>query len=738
MPKPTIFIFCLFTLLVSTLQPVKADSNTTSISQYMLTEEAMMLRGANGEYSISIPISNRIKPQSAILDLMFTNSNVLKANRSQLSVYVNDYVVGQVKLDPINHTTRAKFQIDREYLKQGYNKLTFKAAQHYTDSQCEDWAAPELWTQIDAAKSTFTLNYKNIEVTTKLSALNELINDLVGQYSLTLLRGDTAISDNYLYWGAITSQAVKLRLKYVPLQLEEKTISATGDNSEHFAIAASALTNDAILIGTKAQIAQLIPEKIGKAIQGPYLGIFAQDHDNTHFILVVSGNTDEQVTAAAQSLALLNARFPDQQQSVLQMPVLPSEPSLFAPDTVIPRHTYQFSQLDYQNNLTVSRHATLKLYLPADLYSTEESLVKLNLDLAYGAAMRQDSVINIELNDTFIDAIHLKDPNGAHYWNYQISLPLRSFRAGLNRLQFNAVLTPSESGECRYAQRENLIATIYPDSTIQFPDAGYVAQLPDLKLFARSSFPLAQNTSAKNTAFKLLDTSSDSIAAAWHLIAMMANLQRVPIFDIKITQGDVPVADNIALIGKVSGIARAGKIFDSAPVKLGETNQFPYPYKEEQKMPEQSFPEWLNEILFSDISRPAPVEIDKANVVLTQTGGLGDEFLLMSYPNPVGNGVVLALLGKDGNHLNHGVNLLVSPPLWNQVQGNVFVWDTLKHFQWQQQGDTFTLGEDNLRLTLAMHFSNHPWQWLAVLAVLLLVTAWLTHQMLNKYQRSKH
>ena len=366
-------------------------------------------------------------------------------------------------------------------------------------------------------------------------------------------------------------------------------------------------------------------------------------------------------------------------------------------------------------------------------------MVTLNLNLSYGAAMRQDSVINLKLNDTFIYAIHLKEPDGAHYQNYQITLPLRSFRAGLNTLKFNAELIPSESGECTYVQNRNLIATIYPDSTISIPDAGHVAQLPDLKLFTRTGFPLAQNASAKGTVFKLLDTSSDTVTAAWQLIAITVNQLRTPIFDINITQGDIPpTADNIALIGKLSGIARTGKIFDTAPVKLGENNRFPYAFKEQQTAAEQSILEWLEQTLFGNTAKPETVEISKANIALNQSGGLGDEYLLMSYPNPDGNGVVLALLSSDGNNLNHGLSLLASPSLWDQVQGNIFVWDTLKRFHWQQDGDTITLGDDNLRLTLTMHFSNHPWQWLLVIAMLLLVTAWATHKLLNKYQRSKH
>lgn len=739
MPKFTFIIWFLASFIMSIAQPVNADSSTMPLSQYMLNDEAMMLRHTDGEYSISIPISDRIVPQSATLNLVLTNSNVLKGNRSQVAVYVNDYVIGQIRLDPVNHYTQAKLQIEPEYLKHGYNKITFKAAQHYTDSHCEDWSAPELWTQIDASKSTFTLNYQRAPITEKLSALDQLINDRVGRYALTILRGeDMAVTDQYLYWGALISQAVKLRLQYVPLQLEEKTLTPYGDNAEHFAIPPSALTNDAILVGTKAQLAKLIPAALSEAIQGPYLGIFAQDHDKTRFILLISGLNDEQVSAAAQSFALLKGLLPDEQQSVLQPPRLPSEPTLLAPQTIVAGHSYQFAQLNYQDHLSDQHSAVLELNLPADFYATEESMVTLNLDLAYGAAMRQDSVINLELNDIFVHAIHLKESNGAYYRNYQITLPLRSFRPGPNRLEFNAELTPSEFGECTYVQRNNLIVAIYPQSTISFPDAGHVAQLPDLKLFANTGFPLVNHASAAHTVFKLLDTSSDSIAAAWQLIATLAYQQKTPILDIHITQGDISAADNVALIGKASGLDRLGDILDAAPVKLKQPHVFPYPYKERQTASEQSWLAWLGGVLFEEQPKPEPVTIDRANVTLSQTGGLGEQFLLMSYPHPAGRGVVLALLSNDTNNLNGGLNLLLSPVLWSQMQGNVFIWDAHKRFQWQQAGDTITLTDDSLRLELIMHFSAHPWQWLALVGLLLLVTAWVTHKLLIQYQRSKH
>lgn len=741
------YIFILVFFLTSNVvigQTEKTLIKSWPLSHFMTSNEQIVIRNASGTYELNFPVSDRIKPISAVLDLTLTNSNVLKNNRSQVVIYVNDYLIGQIKLDPINNTTKVIYQIAPEYIIQGYNKITFKAAQHYTDSECEDWSAPELWTQFDAVKSSLTLNYQNLPIAEKLSKLNSLINDRLEHYSLTIIRGDKAVSDDYLYWGSIIAQGVKLRLKYVPLKLEESymesTVSVEGNTGiGQFKIDMDQLNNDAVIVGNKDQIKQLLPDHVAQAIEGPYLGLF-QQHPNTHqFILVISGQTDDEVKSAVQSFALLNASFPDAQQTVINALNFPVAEPLLPDKSIIPGNTYTFSSLDFYNQFMdiQSSEARLEFRLPADLYSTEETLVKLNLNLAYGAAMRKDSVINISLNNGFVHAIQLKEESGAHYRNYQISVPLRNFKPGLNTLTFKSVLTPSEYGECAFVQRENLLANVYEDSTLSFPETGRVANLPDLKLLERTGFPLLNNASGDNTVFKMLDTSSDSIASAWYLIAQLVSYQGTPVFDLNITQSDNYDKKNIALIGKISA-KNIPPILDGAPVKLGKTNLFPYRFKERQLAQNESLIERFERVLFDNNMINKPVATERENVVISQTAGLGNSFLMMSYLSQKRDGVVLALLSEGSTELYSGLTELFSTGLWSQVQGNIFVWDKNGKFHWERQGESIMSGDDSLKMTWIMHFSKYPWQWLGLIFSILLFTAWLIHKFLSRYKKATH
>ena len=590
-----------------------------------------------------------------------------------------------------------------------------------------------------------TLNYENRPVNAKLSELNSLINDSLDNYSLSILRADEAISDDYLYWGAVVAQSVQLRLKYVPMKLDEQRVTpyhALEDSVKSFGrfnLNPEQLKHDAILLGTKEQLGQLISTEISQAIKGAYLGVFQQDHDKEHFILVISGNTNQEVKTAVQAFALLTATFPDAQQTVIDRALFPDTIATYPHKSIIPDHTYQFAQLGFANKSldAANSEAKLDIRIPADLYGTEDNVVKINLNLAYGAGMRKDSVINISLNGLFNRAIQLKEAEGAQYRNYQITIPLRSFNPGLNTLKFSTVLTPSEYGKCAYVQRENLLVSIYEDSTITFPDVGRGVALPDLQLLERTSFPLIKNGSAKETVFKLLDNSSDSITAAWHFIAKLSTYFEMSAFDLNITQGEVSAKKNIVLIGKLSLDNQS--LLEGSPVKLGVLNQFPYQFKEQHQKKEEHFWAWLDRVVMDRNSPPLSTTVKAENVPVAQTAGLGEKFLMMSYQSPGDqDSIVLALLSEKGNSLSSGVSTLFSSQLWSQLKGNIFIWDNQEKFYSQQEGDTFLTGHGNIRLNMIMYFSKHPWLWVALILSMLILIAWLIHKLLTKHKKQSH
>ncbi len=715
------------------------------INHFMTSNEPVLLNNASNAYNLSFPVSDRVTPVSLHLNLQLYNSNKLKAERSQLVVYINDYYVKQVTLDPVNSTQNVKFAIAPEYLVNGYNRLTFKVAQHYTDEQCEDWAAPELWTQIDSVKTVLTLRYRTKNAETSLARLNTLLNDRLGDYNISFLRADKAVTNEYLYWGAVAAQGVKLRLGYVPMHIEEQWVIPyqwpikTKPANAKFNIDPETLKQDAILLGTRQQLQNLVAPEILAEIKGAYLGLFQQDVKKQNFILVASGLDEQQVSNAVKAFSLMRNLFPDGHQTIIKDIHFPPKEDLLPLQTIVSGQNYLFSQLGFVSQVMDASHERVKLdfRLPADLYSTENAMVTLRLNLTYGAAIRKDSVINLLLNGVFNHAIRLKEIDGAHYGNYQIKIPLRDFNPGLNTLTFDAVLTPSEYGKCTFVQRRNLKVTLYQDSMISFPMAGQAVSLPDLRLLRQAGYPVVKNGKADNTYIQLLDQSSDTIQTAWHFVARMAVFSQTPLFDMQIgLGGQKGKRRNLVLIGSDSGNA---EVFTDAPMTLGQWNRFPYQYKETYHKPEEPWLRWLERVVFKDNILPL-ANFDKSeNIEITQSGGLGKQFLLMSYPSKIKkDGVVLALLTEKENSLYSGFTTLLFSGLWERMWGDIFIWDTRKQFYSAREGSTFIVGQNNINLDLIMHFSRHPWQWTLIVVSLLVLISGVIYKLLVRYKQTIH
>ena len=720
-------------------------SKTWSINHFMTNNEPIVLNNVSNSYSLSFPVSDRVTPVSLELNLKLYYSNKLKANRSQFVVYVNDYYVKQISLNTNNSGQLVKIPIAAEYLINGYNRLTFKVAQHHTDDQCEDWTAPELWTRVDSVKTTISLYFQHKKAATSLARLNTLINDKMGNYSISFLRPESTISDEYLYWGAIAAQGVKLRLNYVSMELNEQFITPYQWHEEpnravsNFNIDPVLLKHDAVLFGTKDQLRNLVAPEILAEIKEAYLGLFQQDINKQNFILVVSGLDTQQVNRAVKAFSLMRAPFPDAAHTLIKKINFPIKDALLPGKSIVPGQTYAFSQLGYTSQRMNFGNGKVKfdIRLPEDLYSTEDAMVTLHLNLAYGAAMRQDSVINVSLNGLFNHAIRLKEADGAHYRDYQIVIPLRNFKPGMNTLVFDAVLTPSEYGECTFIQRKNLIATLFQDSLISFPEAGRAVTLPDLQLLGQTGYPFVHAGSSANTYIELLDHSSDTIQTAWHFIAWLATFSQTPLLDIQIGQDrQTGNRGNVVFIGKKH---LDPEINTNAPVDVRQWNRFSYPYKETQHKPENSWLRWIEGAIFNKDNLPLTSVIEPEKVELIQSGGLGNQFLLMSYPSDIAiEGVTLALLSEMENSLYSGLTTLFSSGLTKQLQGNFFIWDKQKQFYANREGDTFVLGDNTINLSMMMHFSRHPWQWALIIIITLFLITWVTYVLLVQFKQSVH
>ncbi len=726
--------------------PDETLRHTYSLAKFLPWQEPISLRNISGVYELSFPLADRFSVNSAKLHLELTNSNALIQSRSQLTVRLNKTVVAQIKLDPDNPRTFADIVLPTDKLIVGYNQLRFAAAQHYTEDECEVPDAPELWTEVDPIKSQLAFDVSPRSKTPTLASIPYYIDDKLPAYTIKILRPQTEFKTQDLEWGALIAQGVALRLQHVPFEIEQGVADITESLNAVPGVAVDHLSGaglDTVIVGKHADIEAYLDREISERISGPYLGIFPLKSDTRRFLLVVSGVNDAEVAVAAKTFASITFPFPDTADTLIKKFEQPTPKAYQLAGLIQPDTTYSFAQLGlHTTSISEGQDSAihLALKLPPDLYAREDSEVVLQLHLAYGAAMRRDSTLNISLNGVFQQAIHLHQINGAHYQGYRMVLPLRSFQPGDNTLAFHPVLTPLETGECLYRQNKNLVFSLFDDSTIFFPPADHYVQLPDLKLFERTGFPFSRVADGSETGVQLLDKSPQSVLAAWQITAKLAQLSGLPLY--RASLSFQPIRKDLHLVVIGDGQAMQAELSAGAPIALDAAeNQFVYPLQSSSTRETTPFWEQWLATLLGEPATKGPTKMQAKSLWSVQTGGLGDYALAMAYQSPLhSDRMILAITHQQQPETFYQrIKTLVAPEVWSQLQGDIVVWkDDFNSLVWQQSDAEFFVGETTQRSKLAYYFSRHPLGWVVFVMVLLLLFAWLTHVLLNRFKNKHH
>nr|WP_281352064.1 cellulose biosynthesis cyclic di-GMP-binding regulatory protein BcsB [Caldichromatium japonicum] len=172
----------------------------------------------------------------------------------------------------------------------------------------------------------------------------------------------------------------------------------------------------------------------------------------------------------------------------------------------------------------------LRFWVQPGLYVEGLQDAILRLNFSYGAGFRRDSLLNVLINGLFVRAIPLNEPSGATLLDYKLRIPAGMLRSGPNQLEILPMLVPAETGWCQLCQAENLLLTVYGDSTLELPPMTQFARLPDLELWARTGFLSLRDPEGSGLAAQVVDASPDAAGAAWTLLARLAQISGLPLY----------------------------------------------------------------------------------------------------------------------------------------------------------------------------------------------------------------
>jgi cellulose synthase operon protein B len=720
--------------------PIARPQGAIALSHLYPQPGPVRLTGDTASFDLSIPLAATVVVQEASVELHYTNSIALRTGRSVMSIRLNDATLAQVALDPAQPVGVVTVNLPAELWHPGYNKLTVDVTQHYTD-QCEDPGAPELWTEVDLFHSRLHYKIAPLPKPYLLSDLDSIFSPGLGGQSQVLLLTAPATTADQLRSEALpyVAQALALRRRYAPLTVEQATWTEGAQGNLSYLPNSAPADVLHVLVGTPDELARVLPKSALPTIDGP--NVLLDSIGGGRARLIITGRTPDEVITAAHNLAVLQDTLTPAAQALFPAGQRPTQAMPLGGRSVLRGNvTYSFNDLGTPTTTIYGagiQRVSVALPLAADYYTQENAQADLSINFAYSAAMGAGSVMNILLNDEFIQGIFFDITAGERFTSYLLHIPVRFLRPGMNTLDFQFATHPYRVGAaCTSQKADYLFAQILGTSTIHLPEAGHAAVLPDLARFAAAGFPFVSNA---GTAAGTIYIASPALGgSALTLIGKLAQTVRGPVSGWKVVVG---LPDNIT--GQAIVLATTDRLSPDYYVNLStaiaNTKRWPYRALEDLRTVSSQPHLTLGNLWSAVLGRKTLANPFPPQESLTQRSSLGDLGVAFALRNPHGAaGDTLMVVTADADaQLADRVRALVQPEVWSQLKGDLVAWrqpntpvftmDVAQHYE---------VGKEDPWLLLRLTVSNNPLPWIAGAAAAAAVATATAFLLLRRRKRN--
>jgi len=697
----------------------------------------IVLRQSEATYPLDVPVSYRVNPSAIRVHLVFTNSNALLKGRSQLRLRWNGGVFAQAPLDPAYPDGAIDVQVPLELVKSGMNTLAVEVSQHYL-SECEDPGSPELWTMVDMDASYIELEGAMRPLQPTLRAFDNLLAS-VDWDDLHLTMVPMSKSPDHLHAGALLAESIANRAGRQTVIIESDELGQT--------VGSTSVGHDLVVFGTYQEAARLMgPLDIKDGAKGHIL-VRARQNDPGHFLLAVLGRTSADLVKAASAFAWATLPLSDEASMDVfdvQVPEAMAYSSLHA---VQEGREYNFADLGFQTTTMkgLQDKTTVTLWLPPDLFSKNHSQVEMRLHFSYGAALRPDSVLNIYHNGQFLRGISLSDPRGLLVRDYRIWIPLYAFRPGLNEFRFESRMHANTGTNCTTGNTDNLLLTLFDDSTFTIPDTSHYVAMPDFNYLVNTGYPYLGDL-GDTPVIQIPNLSPKMLSSAWTLAARLGQLKGSPIQNLTVSD-QAGRAINIIRLDTFANVDDA--IWKAAPVNLGRNGFINHPSLANPSVLGHEPLTWrkkLNMLLSGSEYESGEVGARYHSVGIQQSFSLKNQGALMQFENPKADGGTMTLIVSDSeDQLADAVRHLVQ--LWPQMQdshGDLLLWGTSvekgKPDFWSGEvgSNVYHIGNMPYLERITYFAIQYPVFLLIVLVLMFLFMVVLTRALLIMYRHQTH
>jgi len=537
-----------------------------------------ILRGRFTAHFVTLPIPDRFDVKKMTVEVLYTPSLVLYEARSTISVIANQGIVKQFPLNEKRFKDSGKVKIRTSVpvdLLKDYNQIGVQIIQHYSkgvSEAVEDTTAPELWSQIDLQNSYIVMDFKLRPFEEKISSISKFMFDPknILKDSVNFVFPKKPTDDDFYHYAFMANQIGNI-LKFRDIDFSVTTKPLKNKNN--------------ILIMKRDDVKKVLKDfanfkDLDKKISGN-INLIRNPKRADKGFLIITSKTEKELLKGLYRLVNRDLFFLEEQNiKVFDIDIPAKSEPFSAPGFIKTGEKILFSDLGYKTK-TFAGETADPLYLHFKMYPTiefkREDSIEATLNIIHGSIIRDDSAINIYLNNILAYQVKTKDDND----NQQLSavsaqrfefskksiIPAKLLFKGSNALKIAFSMVPIDGPALVRFNNEILKLTLRDDSWLYFPKGKTEIELPNLKYAADLAFPFSIYPDLQRTGILITDFDSRTIAAAMYVAFYLGKVIDYPAYHLTMTANINKVINkDIISIGKQ--IPMYSLLYKNAPIRF--------------------------------------------------------------------------------------------------------------------------------------------------------------------------
>lgn len=663
---------------------------------------AIKLRGVDGLRTLSIPVRADEVVVSAKLYLVYDFSPSIRPDLSSLKVSVNSKVA-MLEPMPGGNTMGVKREVNLNpaAFNDNNNYLNFDF-QGIGGGVCPDPFAPSVWLTI-SEESLLVLTLAPSGTVYNLRDLPAPFfdNRVYSQLNLPFVFGATPSFGTLKAAGVVAS--------WFGMQ--------AGNRGAQFPVSLNALPDgDAVVFIQGGETIDGV-----KGAKTSTVSLQPHPTNPNAKLLVFTGTSDEEITRAANSVALAAPTLSGQMVTLTKETDAQPRKPYDAPAWIPTDRPVRFGELAKLEELRVQAYyppvIRLNYRVSPDLFTWRTAGAPLKLKYrATRLPLHQNSSLNISANENFIQAFALneidKKTNAANPQNLpatansgvrEESLFIPPYATtGRDQFQFAYYFDITRLGlsgtDCPYMPPNNLQGAIDPESTVDFSSFPHYAALPNLGYFANIGFPYTRMADLSESAVVLPERpNADELGIFLTVMGKMGESTGYPVIrHAVVAPPDIgKVSDkDLIVIGSAGSQSLMTKWVDSLPIAIVDG---------ERKVRKVNN-HWLPTYRWEQQDVQA---VPKPNGDFTQLT-TGSMTAIMAFESPLKAGrSVVVLYADKPTGLQKLSGLLTDPERVSSIQGDFVVADN-KNVYHTKVSDTYYTGSLSSISKLRWFFSDQP------------------------------